>query len=74
MGDRTDSPKEFESPLQEVKVAMSLEGGFYKVMLWNFSFKILNFRGEGDPCRSARVLKRLFWQLSMKRHIAVPSK
>jgi hypothetical protein len=42
-GDKSDSPKEFES-LQEFKVAMaSLEGGFHRVMPWNHSFKALHF-------------------------------
>jgi hypothetical protein len=42
-GEKTDSPREFET-LNEFKVAMAcLEGGFHKVMPWNFSFKALNF-------------------------------
>jgi hypothetical protein len=42
-GEKTDSPKEFES-LQEFKIAMaSLEGGFHRVMPWNHSFKALSF-------------------------------
>jgi hypothetical protein len=42
-GDKTDSPKEFES-LNEFKTAVAcLEGEFHRVMPWNLSFKALNF-------------------------------
>jgi hypothetical protein len=41
--EKSDSPKEFEN-LNEFKTAIAnLEGGFHRVMPWNFSFKALNF-------------------------------
>jgi hypothetical protein len=41
--EKTDSPKDFEN-LHEFKMAITtLEGGFHRVMPWNFSFKALSF-------------------------------
>ncbi len=41
--EKTDSPKDFEN-LQDFKMAIvTLEGGFHRVMPWNFSFKALSF-------------------------------
>jgi hypothetical protein len=63
-GDKSDSPKEFEN-LHEFKMALTtLEGGFHRVMPWNFSFKALNFFltsiNFGESELSGRTSRLLF--------------
>jgi hypothetical protein len=63
-GDKSDSPKEFEN-LHEFKMAITtLEGGFHRVMPWNFSFKALNFflisTNFGESELSGRTGRLLF--------------